>query len=68
VPYRLWRNQWSESRAGDVKAWRYWWQHDRAELLRVCDMIVRTRPVPDRLLDRLGVTTKTERTKRARGK
>lgn len=56
VPWRLERRRGPEA----VEAWRRIWQHRPEDALALCDMIVQTRPVPDRLLRRLGATTGRE--------
>ena len=44
-----------------VALWRGLWEHDKDVVLKACDRIVAERPVPDRLLARLKVTTRMER-------
>lgn len=39
-----------------AEAWRALWHRDQAAALRLCDDIIRHRPVPDRLLIRLADT------------
>lgn len=45
---------------GAVAVWRALWAADRRAALQVCDEIVSTRPVPLRLVQRLGRTKKLE--------
>lgn len=56
VPWRLGRRRGPAT----VTAWRRLWQESPEEALALCDKIIQTCPIPDRLLKRLGATTGRE--------
>ena len=58
---RRWYPRRSQPAPERTKAWKWIWEHDRQRALDLCDEIVRKRPVPSRLVARLGVTTAEER-------
>ena len=46
---------------GKAETWKRLLERDPAAVSALCDHIVRVRPVPDRLLMRLGITTRGEK-------